>query len=377
MTFRYCKKCILPDTRPNLVIDSKGNCNCAASVKNKPVDWNARASMFREIVKSTKRLNRPYDCLIPVSGGKDSTWQLITALEAGLKPLCVTWRTPARNSLGQKNLDNLITIGTDHIDISINPNTERLFTLRSFEKYGSPVIPMHMAIHALPMNVALEKKIPLILWGENAASEYGGDAEDKGMEITRNWLKKYGVTHGTVAEDWVDEKLSLSDLSIYAWPDENALKTESIRAVFLGEYFKWDPRDTAEIAKQHGFQEADQASVGQFKFADIDDAFLMAIHHWMKWYKFGITRTWDNLSLDIRSGKISREQAILEVSKIGGETPHVEIEAFCKYVKISKKRFFEIAETFRNTEIWSKKDGVWKIDDFLIPNLDWISYETS
>lgn len=379
MTLRYCRKCILPNTRPNLTIDQDGICNCKAqnfSVDNlKVVDWGDREKQFKKIVDEIKLLNRQYDCLIPVSGGKDSTWQVLKAIEVGLRPLCVTWRTPARNALGQKNLDNLISLGTDHLDVSINPKVERAFTLKSFEKYGSPVVPMHMAIHAIPMNVALEKNIPMILWGENSATEYGGDEAYKGTEITRAWLEKYGVTFGTTAEDWVDQDLSIEELSMYRWPSERELSLASVKALFLGEFYQWDPRKTSEIAKQHGFQEADKALIGQYNFADVDDAFLMAVHHWMKWYKFGITRSWDNLSLDIRAGVLTRDDALDVIRDIGDETPHEAIEAFCKYVNITETRFFEIAEGFRNTNVWSKKDGVWLIEDFILPDVNWSSYE--
>jgi len=97
----------------------------------------------------------------------------------------------------------------------------------------------------------------------------------------------------------------------------------------------------------------------------------MAIHHWLKWYKFGITRSWDNLSLDIKMGRISRSQALEKIIEIGDETPHEAIDNFCEYARISVARFFEIAEKFRNTEIWKKKNGRWVIDNFIISNYDW------
>lgn len=374
LTLRYCKKCILPNSRPNLEIDLDGNCNCSGSDGAVATDWATREEKFHDLVAEVKALNRDYDCLIPVSGGKDSTWQVITALKAGLRPLCVTWRTPARNSLGQKNLDNLISLGVDHLDVTINPKVERRFTLMAFERFGSPVIPMHMAIHAIPMNVALEKNIPVILWGENSATEYGGTVSDKGVEITRSWLAKYGVTFGTTAEDWVGDELSSQELAFYKWPSEEQLKASSIRAVFLGEFFNWDPRYTAAVAKEYGFKEADTALVGQFNFADVDDAFLMAIHHWMKWYKFGITRSWDNLSLDIKAGVISREEALQAIRDIGDETPYDAIEQFCQYVDISIDRFFEIAEVFRNESLWKNRKGSWVIDDFILSDFDWSVY---
>ena len=122
---RYCKSCILPDSRPGLVIESDGTCNaCKNSIlKNDNINWKNREQAFNKLVKKIKAKNYGYDCLIPVSGGKDSTWQVIKCLEYGLKPLCFTWKPPSRTKLGQTNLNNLISLGVDHIDYSISPKT--------------------------------------------------------------------------------------------------------------------------------------------------------------------------------------------------------------------------------------------------------------
>lgn len=372
---QYCQKCILPDTRPNLSINANGECTaCASSIEKPFVDWSQREKLFKVIVDEVKAIGNVYDCVIPVSGGKDSTWQVMKALEYGLNPICVTWRTPARSSLGQKNLDNLISLGVDHLDVSINPKVERAFVLKSFKRYGSPVIPMHMAIHALPTQVAIEKKAPLILWGENSAVEFGGDNDIlKGMEISQEWLLKYSVTHGTKAEDWVDKNLSLKMLNLYRWRQGITIKGKKIRGLFLGHFFNWDPVMTANTAAENGFVSADEPIIGTYNFADIDDTFLMSIHHWIKWYKFGFTRTWDNLSLDIRAGRITRNEALQQIEKLGNQTPSNEIDLFCKYLNIERKDFFKIIEKFRNKVIWEKKGGVWRIKNFLIPNWRWVN----
>src|SRR3990167_6123446 len=125
---RYCNACVLPDTRPGLVILPDGRCNACHSWQEKKltVDWHARKKALLQLVESVKQKSQTWDCIIPVSGGKDSTWQVIQALELGLRPLCVTWKTPARNSLGQRNLENLIKLGVDYVDFSINPKIEKI-----------------------------------------------------------------------------------------------------------------------------------------------------------------------------------------------------------------------------------------------------------
>ena len=102
----------------------------------KKINWKLREIKFRKLVKITKNKNKIYDCVIPVSGGKDSTWQVLTALKYGLRPLCVTWKTPGRNKLGSSNLNNLISLGINHIDFSINEKVEKYFTLKAFRPIG-------------------------------------------------------------------------------------------------------------------------------------------------------------------------------------------------------------------------------------------------
>lgn len=367
---RYCSQCVLPDTRPNLFIMEDGICNACHSwfVKKDDIDWKQREKQFDELVKLVKARSTRWDCVIPVSGGKDSTWQVVKALEYGLKPLCVTWRTPVRNIIGQKNLDNLIQLGVDHIDFSINPKVEKALTLKTFKKAGSLAISMHLALFAIPLQTAINYKIPLVLWGENSGMEYGGSKEDLlSFKMTHEWLKTYGVTQGTTAHDWIGNDLSLKDLSPYIWPTDEEMQNAGVTASFLGWYFPWDPHETYRVAKENGFiASTDKPKTGLYDFADIDDEFIIAIHHWLKWYKFGFTRLWDNLSLEIRMERITRDEAIDIIKKKGEEYPKEAIDKFCSWSGISVEKFKEIAEYFRNHDIWNFEQGKWKIKNFLL-----------
>lgn len=372
---KYCKSCVLPDTRPNLIILSDGRCNACHSweEKNQVIDWNARRMALDQLVIETKKKATTWDCVIPVSGGKDSTWQVIKVLELGLKPLCVTWRTSARNVLGQKNLDNLISLGVDHIDFTINPDVEKKLTIETLKKSGSVAIPMHMALFAIPLRVAINFKIPLVLWGENSGMEYGGtDKNTLGFRMDSAWLKKYGVTQGTVAQDWVSDQLSLKDLSVYAWPTDKELNDAGTTAAFLGWYLPWDPVETYQVAKKRGFEAlSDKPITGYYQFADVDDEFIIPIHHWLKWYKFGFTRLWDNLSLEIRSGRMTRENALKIIIEVGDCYPKEAIQKFCKWSGITEKTFQEIVDVFRDKKIWMNESGIWKIKNFLFSDWKW------
>jgi N-acetyl sugar amidotransferase len=370
---RYCTRCVLPDTRPHLVLDAEGVCNaCRAHATRPTIDWAARQQAFRGVVARATARRRGYDCVIPVSGGKDSTWQVVTCLEHGLRPLAVTWKTPARTEIGARNLANLVSLGVDHIDYQVSPVVERRFMYQALVRHGSTAIPMHMALFAIPLSLAARLEIPLVVWGENAAFEYGGpDDERRGFRLDGRWLATFGVTHGTTARDWVSADLSEKDLAAYVAPTAAELDRAGVLAVFLGYYFAWDPRRSLAVATAHGFRGRPEGpKTGYYDYADIDDDFI-SIHHWLKWYKFGITRTWDNLALEIRHGRLTREQAIEILRQRGDEQPAEDIEKFCAFTGITRNHFFEVAERFRNPRVWTRRDGTWTIDGFLLADWPW------
>lgn len=373
---RWCRCCILPDTRPNLSIGDDGVCNaCRAHGIKARIDWAARARQLSDVVASARERAGPqgYDCLLPVSGGKDSTWQTVKCLELGLRPLAVTWKTPARTEIGRQNLENLVRLGVDHVDWQISPTVEGRFMVKTFERFGSTAIPMHLAIFNIPPTLATRMRIPLVMWGENSAFEYGAASEaHTGFSLDAAWLKTYGVTHGTTAADWVDADLSAKDLAAYFGPSPGELERADVRAVFLGYYLPWDPEETRRIAVAHGFRaDARGPRTGFYDFADIDDDFI-SIHHWMKWYKFGFTRLFDNLSIEIRNGRITRERAIDIVREAGDQTPRADIARFCAFAGYSEARFFDTAARFINGAIWQRRpDGTWWMPDFLIADWAW------
>ena len=164
--------------------------------------------------------------------------------------------------------------------------------------------------------------------------------------------------------------LSRRDLTPYFSPTEEELSAAGVLAVFLGYYFEWDPETTYRVARQHGFAQEERARTGYYAYADIDDDFI-SIHHHMKWYKFGFTRLFDNLSLEIRNGRMRREEAVRIVAETGDQTPHADIDKFCAFAGLPRAEFDAIAETFRDIDVWEKRNGIWRIRDFLIPDWRW------
>ena len=370
---KYCKKCIIPDTRPNSSFGSNGVCDaCKSHSTRRDVDWEWREDAFRHVVENAKQSSKGYDCVIPVSGGKDSHWQVIKCLDYGLNPLAVTWKSPGRTEIGRKNLENLVSLGVDHIDYQVNPNVERKFVYKALTRFGTTAIPMHMALFNIPLKIAIKFDIPLVVWGENSAYEYGSEQEAlKGFKMDTSWLRRFGVNHDTTAHDWVDDDLTLKEMTPYIGPSNEELEAKGILAVFLGYYFPWDPENSLKAARTHGFRARDEGpKTGYYNYADIDDDFI-SIHHFIKWHKFGFTRSYDNLSLEIRNGRLTRDQAIEILRQRGYETPQEDIEKFCEFLGINREHFFGICDGFRNPDIWTRREGKWILDDFLIPDWEW------
>ncbi len=370
---RYCSRCILPDTRPGITIDDHGVCSACAGHADKEtrIDWPARAAAFQEIVASAKARSTGYDCIVALSGGKDSWYQVIRCQEAGLKVLGITWRTPGRTAVGQRNLDSMIAkLGIDHIDYSIDPDVERRFMKAAFTRKGISGLPMHMALFAIPLRLAVKLRIPLIVWGENPQLEYGGKEEERfATRLDRGWLAKHGCLFGTRPHDWVGaEGLTAQELTPYQLPDEAEFMTDSI---FLGTFFKWNSFENARLAAARGFVSgSDYLKVGVWAFADLDCQFL-SLHHFLKWYKFGFTRAFDNLSSQIRYGLLTRDEAVATLRKIGLQVPTADIAAFCEFLGEKEAWFWEVTEGFRNRDIWLNDKGKWRIPGFLIEDWTW------
>ncbi len=358
----YCNNCILPNTRPNIYILPSGECTaCNSHFKNKKINWKKKKKDFLQIVKKIKNKKLLYDCLIPVSGGKDSTWQVLQALKYNLSPLTFTYKPPLRNKIGQQNLDNLKKIGVHHIDFTVNEKTEKKFLKKAFIKYGAVAIPMHMAMWNMSYNLAKKFKIPYILWGENSANEYGGSKKDRKLKfLNANWVKKYGVNFNTTAENWISESLSIKDLAPFI-KEKSSHNENEPKSIFLGDYFKWDPIKTYREAKKFGFVGMKKApKIGIYRHTDIDDN-LISIHHFLKIYKFGFSRSYDNLSLEIRNKRISRRKAVEIIRKEKFKKPINDIKLFCRFINITIKEFYIICEKFRNKNIWISKKNKWKL----------------
>jgi len=365
---KFCKECLLPDTRPEIKINDEGTCSACINSKEKheDIDWDKRKNDLEDTLSRFRDFSgKKYDCLVPVSGGKDSTWQIHTLLEYGMNPLAYTFKCAYRTEIGKRNLQNLIDMGVSHIDFSVNPKAEKKFMLKSLEKNGSPSLSEHMGQFAATLKLAIAFDIPLVVYGENSALEYGGAGSNKFSPLLDyEWLKRFGATNGTFAEDWIDDDLTHRDMMPFIYPSEDELNNAQLNVTFLGYFLQWDPLKVAKKSRELGLEWSDKPLVGAWPYADLDCDFIV-IHHFFKWLKFGFTRAFDNLSIDFRNGQITRDEAISWLNNNVQHVPINQIRNLCSYLNISESRFWSIAEHHRNNEIWYKdNDGKWKIKGF-------------
>jgi len=349
----------MPNTKPDLFFDDRGICDACQSVELKvAVDWNARRKEFEKLIEKFRNKNGTnYDCIIPVSGGKDSHFQTYVVKKVyGLNPLLVTFEATKRNALGRKNLDNIKkAFGVDLLVFEKNPIVYKKLCLEAFRRVGDHEWPNHLGIFTFPVRVAVKFNIPLIIWGENSQLEYGGPKTAiMKKALNKRWLEEFGGLLGQRVDDMIGvDGITKQDLISYTYPSETELKRVGILGIFLGYYFKWDARSQVELVKKYGFSVKEDGPVeGTYtNYENLDDN-LIAIHDYLKFVKFGFGRATDHACLDIRNGRIDRREAVRLVKKYDGKFPKKAIKEFLEYFGMNRNEFNRIVNLFTNLALF-------------------------
>ncbi len=373
MTIRYCTKCLFPETKPDLFFNDKGVCSAcvAAEEKNSGIDWDQKRKEFFEIVNHYKKPDGEvgYDCLIPVSGGKDSTYQAYFMKHVcGLNPLCVCFETTMVTELGQRNLDNISKMGIDVIHFKKNYDAYKKMVIESFIRVGDEMWPNHIGIFTIPVMVAVKFNIPLIIWGENPQQEYGGPNLDsvKNRILNRKWLEEFGGLLGNRIQDMVGvQGLTEKELTPYFYPKDEDIERVGVTGIFLGHYFFWDARKQLEIVKQHGFSVKEDGNIeGTYTNYENLDEKLVGLHDYLKFVKYGFGRATDHACIDIRNNRLSRTEGIALVKQFDGKYPHYAVNEFIKYSGLSKQEIDNVIDSYTNPLFFEKnEDGSFKRDD--------------
>jgi N-acetyl sugar amidotransferase len=364
MKIKYCKKCLFPETKPDLAF---GVCSACAAAENKfsEINWTDREEQFKKII-DYYRLPKDkigYDCLIPVSGGKDSTYQAYFMKEVcGLNPLCVCFETTNLTEIGQRNIDNISKMGIDLIYFKKNYNVYKKMVVESFKRVGDEMWPNHIGIFTVPVIFAVKFNIPLIIWGENPQQEYGGPNLEsvKSNILNRRWLEEFGGLLGNRIQDMIGvDGLTQKELTPYFYPSDEEIEKVGVTGIFLGSFFFWDARKQLEIVKKHGFSVKEDGPVeGTYTNYENLDEKMHGLHDYLKYVKYGFGRTTDHACIDIRNKRITREEGINLVKQYEGKYPHVSIYAFIEYSGMSKSEIDNIIDSYTNPIIFLQdEDG--------------------
>lgn len=357
---RFCKKCVLPDSKPDLVLDKSGVCNaCRSFESRKKVDWKIRKKELFEILTKYRSKDRSnWDCIIPVSGGKDSTYQVIRMLQLGMNPLCVTAMTCNLSDIGHKNIQNVKNLGVDYIEFTPNPVIRRKLNVIGLTKVGDISWPEHVGIFTIPIRVAINYNIPLIVWGENSQNEYGGPAADsENTVLTRKWLEEFGGLLGLRVSDLIGlEGIEKKHLIPYTYPTNEELKKVGVTGIFLGYYIPWDGYSNALIAQGFGLTTYDKTVEGSMVNYENLDNYQTGIHDYFKFIKFGFGRASDIASLHIRRDRITRQDGIQLVRIHDGKFPWTyldkPLDEILKPLDLTVSEFTSICDKFTNKKIF-------------------------
>ncbi|MEJ2754696.1 MAG: N-acetyl sugar amidotransferase, partial [Gammaproteobacteria bacterium] len=315
----------MPHTKPDLKLDEVGVCNACRSYENRvEIDWQQRARELCEIAERYRSKDgSSWDCIIPVSGGKDSTFQVIKVLELGLNPLCVTATTCDLSEIGRRNIQNIKSLGVDYVEFSPNPVIRAKLNRIGLLEVGDISWPEHVGIFTIPVRASIDYGVPLIVWGENSQNEYGGPAAAaENNVLTRRWLEEFGGLLGLRVSDVAEfNEIEQRHLIPYTYPSDEALQRVGVTGIFLGYYLPWDGYSNALLAQANGFTTRSQVVEGSIVNYENLDNHQTGIHDYFKFLKFGFGRASDIASLHIRRGRITREEAIDLVKKHDGKFP--------------------------------------------------------
>ena len=367
---RYCKRCVEPDTRPDCIFDEEGVClPCRYNEKLGEIDWAQRRRELTEIADWGRAHNvSGYDCIVPVSGGKDSTRQsLYVRDELGLKPLLVTCACPPEQQTdrGAHNIGNLISLGFDCINVNPGPETWRRLMRSGFFKWGNLFKSTELAIYAVCPQVAIMYHIPLLIYGENPSLSWGSAGGS--LDGNANRLKYNNTLRGGDISWLIEEGFDQKDLYWYRYPDDNDIERAGLRMIYLGYYIPdFNDKVNREIALANGLQgrsgeDARLEDIGMASNLDALDTDFVPVNQLLKYLKLGFGRATEQLSGAIRGGETTRAEAVEAVHRYDGKCADRYVRAFCRYAGITEDEFWDVAESYRNRDLWVRDGNDWRL----------------
>jgi N-acetyl sugar amidotransferase len=368
----WCTRCVVPSNYAiGVEFDEEGVCTgCRMAEEHyQQIDWEARKKALLKLIEPYRRSDG-YDCIIPVSGGKDSYYQThIVTKELGLRPLLVTFHGGNYLPEAQENLDRMKTVfDVDHHIFHIGMQAAAKLHRLGLEKTGDMSWYVHCGIFTYPIQVAVKEHIPLLFWGEPFGVYRNGMYSYHDLiEFTR----KYRTEHAQRGYDWNDfvadgrEQLTEKEMLWAKYPSDEEIDRVGVRGIYLGNYYEWEQHTIAErMAACYGWQAKRTPYLRTHRnFDGIDDMHEIGVHDWLKYLKFGYGRCTDACSLDIRSGRLTRDRALELVARHDPAYPAEDLPRWLELTGYTKDQFDASCDKWRNLKVWRKNAaGQWQCD---------------
>jgi len=396
---RFCRSCVISNQRPNSAVEyahtqtttkatirfEDGICDaCRVAKRKASIDWNERERALKDLCDRHRRTDGRYDCIVPGSGGKDSFYAAhMLKYRYGMHPLTITWAPHIHTEWGWRNFQRWIGAGFDNLLTTPNARVHRLLTRLAVETLFHPFQSFMIGQKALAPKLSILHNVPLVIYGENEA-EYGNPIADV-ESATRSAAYFASAEHDrlflggvAVAELVSDFGLTANDLVPYLPADPERLQRTGTEVHYLGYYLKWHPQSCYYYSVEYGgFEAAPERTPGTYsKYNSIDDR-MDDLHYFTTHVKFGIGRATYDAAQEVRSGDITRDEAVALVRRYDGEFPERFIDELFAYLSLpasefpiastqfeqpmmDREYFMHLADRFRSPHLWVQEGGEWR-----------------
>ena len=350
----YCTRCCVPETQEGVQFDELGVCTaCRSSEEKMHIDWVSRERQLRLILEEAKsKAGTGYDCVLPISGGKDSFFQAHVLVKVyGLKPLAVTFSHNWFSETGFYNLQRCLEVfDLDHLQFTPARGLVNLLAKRSLGAIGDSCWHCHSGVGAFPLQVATRFKIPLLVWGESIAENDGRASYQCPVHrFDRDYFTK--VSAKLTASEMVGDELSAKDLHPFELPSHEEIENTGVWGIHLGDFIFWDDeRQTEWIRDVYGWRETEIE--GAYKGYKSAECIMAGMHDFTCYLKRGFGRSTWQASVDVRNGLLTRKEGFDLIRHHDQERP----EALDYYLSITGMSEKEVYDVMREKKLGNLKN---------------------
>ena len=347
---KKCISCLLPETHETIKFEANGICNICTGInyRETKINYEEKKKELDDLIKNYKG-KYDYDCIIPFSGGKDSTWTLYYLIkEYNLKPLVVRFDHGFMRPNLEKNIKKCQRkLGFDMITFTPNWKIVQKLMLRSFLDKGDFCWHCHTGIFSYPMWVSIEKKIPLIFWGEKSSEYTSYYSYDETEEVDEKRFNRF-INLGITSDDMflrLKGEIDKRELKPYSYPELKKLKEIKSKSVCLGSYIKWNPKENSKIIEKELDWAGDEVEnvPPEYKYEKIE-CYMQGVRDYIKFIKRGYSRPSHLSAIDLRNKVISKEKAKENIELYEGKKPE-SLKIFLDFIGMNENEFYDIAKS--------------------------------